>query len=95
MVRRGTGSNAGHSPGRPSALGAAWTIRRASRRLTVDFRGLFAVAEEDVICGIGDAAKGAGLMARALGGAAVGVDPLHGGDIRERPRFRGGSRRPA
>jgi hypothetical protein len=47
--------------------------------------GLFALAEEDVICGIGDAAKGAGLIARALGGAAVGVDPLHGGDIRERP----------
>src|SRR5947208_9726593 len=47
--------------------------------------GLFALAEEDVICGIGDAAKGAGLIARPLGGAAVGVDPLHGGDIRERP----------
>src|SRR5207344_615288 len=47
--------------------------------------GLFALAEEDVICGIGDAAKGASLIARALGGAAVGVDPLHGGDIRERP----------
>jgi hypothetical protein len=47
--------------------------------------GLFAFAEEDVICGIGDAAKSAGLIARALGGAPVGVDPLHGGDIRERP----------
>ena len=29
--------------------------------------------------------KGAGLIARALGGATVGIDPLHGGDVRERP----------
>src|SRR6516225_3019587 len=34
---------------------------------------------------MGDAAKGAGLIARALGGAAMAVDPLHGGDIRKRP----------
>jgi hypothetical protein len=30
-------------------------------------------------------AKGTGLIARALGGAAMAVDPLHGSDVRKRP----------
>jgi hypothetical protein len=58
---------------------------KRAQRGTPRVHGLFALPEEDIICGIGDAAKGAGLIACALGGAAMAVDPLHGGDIRERP----------
>jgi hypothetical protein len=49
------------------------------------FCGSFALVEEDIIRGIGNAEKGARLIAPALGGAAVGVNPLHGCDMRERP----------
>jgi hypothetical protein len=53
--------------------------------MVANFLRFFALVEKDIIRGIGNAEKGARLIAPALGGAAVGVNPLHGGDIRERP----------
>ena len=54
-----------------------------------------AVAEEDVIGGIGDAEKGTGSIARALGAPAASVDALHSGGVCEAHRFRAGSQPPA
>jgi hypothetical protein len=42
-----------------------------------------AVAEEDVVGGIGDAEKGTGSIARALRAPAASVDALHSGGVCE------------
>jgi hypothetical protein len=45
---------------------------------------LSALTQKDIVREIRHAVKGGGLIARALGCTAIGINPLYGDDVRER-----------